>query len=111
MRRVLFGIGILFLAVNGFAQSADEIIARYIKTVGGMDRIAAVTSLKRTGKFTGGGGFEAAGARRERAAEPRAAGVLAAGDDRRQRVRRHDRLEDRSVRREEGSRGARARKS
>src|SRR6476469_2670574 len=59
MRRVLFGIGVLFLAVNGFAQSADDIIARYIKTIGGMDRISAVTSLKRTGKFTGGGGFEA----------------------------------------------------
>jgi len=59
MRRVLFGIGILFLSVNGFAQSADEIIARYIKTVGGIDRINAVTSIKRTGKFTGGGGFEA----------------------------------------------------
>src|SRR3954471_18741477 len=59
MRRVLFGVGVLFLAVNGFAQSADEIIARYIKTIGGMERIAAVTSIKRTGKFTGGGGFEA----------------------------------------------------
>src|SRR5436305_13077809 len=59
MRRVLFGIGILLLAVNGFAQTADEIIARYIKTVGGIDRINAVTSIKRTGKFTGGGGFEA----------------------------------------------------
>ena len=60
MRRGLFGIGILFLvAVNGFAQTADEVIAKYIKTVGGMDRIAAVTSLRRTGKFTGGGGFEA----------------------------------------------------
>ena len=56
MRRVLFGIGVLFLAVNGFAQSADEIIAKYIATIGGMDRINAVTSLKRTGKFTGGGG-------------------------------------------------------
>jgi photosystem II stability/assembly factor-like uncharacterized protein len=60
MRRGLFGIGILLLvAVNGFAQTADEVIAKYIKTVGGMDRITAVTSLKRTGKFTGGGGFEA----------------------------------------------------
>jgi photosystem II stability/assembly factor-like uncharacterized protein len=59
MRRVLFGVGILFLAVNGFAQSADEIIARYISTIGGIDRINAVTSIKRTGKFTGGGGFEA----------------------------------------------------
>src|SRR5882762_5174855 len=60
MRRGLFGIGIILLvAVNGFAQSADEIIARYISTIGGKDRIAAVQSLRRTGKFTGGGGFEA----------------------------------------------------
>jgi photosystem II stability/assembly factor-like uncharacterized protein len=60
MRRGLFGIGIVFLvAVNAFAQTADDIIAKYISTVGGKDRIAAVTSLKRTGKFTGGGGFEA----------------------------------------------------
>jgi photosystem II stability/assembly factor-like uncharacterized protein len=47
------------VALNGFAQSADEIIAKYIKTVGGMERIDAVKSLRRTGKFTGGGGFEA----------------------------------------------------
>src|SRR5947209_8636835 len=59
MRRVLFGIGVLILTVNGFAQSADDVIGRYIKTIGGMDRINAVTSIKRTGKFTGGGGFEA----------------------------------------------------
>ncbi|MEA2164950.1 MAG: hypothetical protein QOK37_3077 [Thermoanaerobaculia bacterium] len=60
MRRGLFGIGIVFLvAVNAFAQTADDVIAKYIKTVGGMDRINAVTSLRRTGKFTGGGGFEA----------------------------------------------------
>ncbi len=60
MRRVSFGIGILFLvAVNGFAQTADEIIARYIKTAGGLERIAAIKSLRRAGKFTGGGGFEA----------------------------------------------------
>src|SRR5438445_664438 len=60
MRRVLLGIGIAFLAVaNGFAQTADEIIARYVSTIGGMEHISAVTSLRRTGKFTGGGGFEA----------------------------------------------------
>jgi hypothetical protein len=41
------------------AQTADDIIAHYIKTVGGMDKIQAVKSLWRTGKFTGGGGFEA----------------------------------------------------
>jgi photosystem II stability/assembly factor-like uncharacterized protein len=60
MRRGLFGVAIMFLvAVNGFAQTADEIIARYVKAAGGADRIAAVKSLRRTGKFTGGGGFEA----------------------------------------------------
>src|SRR5579859_1772167 len=41
------------------AQSADEIVAKYIKAVGGMPRITAVSSLRRTGKFHGGGGFEA----------------------------------------------------
>ncbi len=41
------------------AQTADEIVAKYIKTTGGMDKINAVTTLRRTGKFTGGGGFEA----------------------------------------------------
>ena len=41
------------------AQTADEIVAKFIKTVGGMERIRAVKSLRRTGKFNGGGGFEA----------------------------------------------------
>jgi hypothetical protein len=41
------------------AQTADEIIAKYVKTIGGLDAINAVHSIKRTGKFTGGGGFEA----------------------------------------------------
>jgi hypothetical protein len=42
------------------AQTAEEIVARYVKTVGGMERIQAVQTLRRTGKYTGGGGFEAA---------------------------------------------------
>ena len=43
------------------AQSltADDVINRYIARVGGMERINAVTSVRRTGKFIGGGGFEA----------------------------------------------------
>jgi hypothetical protein len=41
------------------AQTADEIIAHYIKTVGGMEKIQAVKTLRRVGKYTGGGGFEA----------------------------------------------------
>ena len=39
--------------------TADEIVAKYVKTVGGMEKIEAVKTLKRSGKFTGGGGFEA----------------------------------------------------
>jgi hypothetical protein len=41
------------------AKSADEVIQRYLKTVGGMEKIDAVKSLRRTGKYIGGGGFEA----------------------------------------------------
>jgi hypothetical protein len=41
------------------AQTAEEIINNYIKNVGGMDKIQAVKTLRRTGKFIGGGGFEA----------------------------------------------------
>lgn len=38
--------------------TADDIIAHYLKTVGGMEKIGAVTSLRRVGKFNGSGGFE-----------------------------------------------------
>ncbi len=41
------------------AQTAEEIVAKFVKTVGGMEKIQSVKSLRRTGKFTGGGGFEA----------------------------------------------------
>ncbi len=60
MRRALLGMaGVALLAMPVSAQTADEIIAKYIKTVGGMEKIQAVKTLRRTGKFTGGGGFEA----------------------------------------------------
>ena len=41
------------------AQSADSLIAKYIQASGGLARIQALQSLRRTGKYTGGGGFEA----------------------------------------------------
>ena len=41
------------------AQSADSLIAKYIEASGGMARIQALQTLRRTGKFTGSGGFEA----------------------------------------------------
>ena len=57
MRKSLALAALLALPVA--AQTPDEIIAKFIKTTGGMDKIAAVTTLRRTGKFNGGGGFEA----------------------------------------------------
>jgi hypothetical protein len=48
------------LSLPALGQTADEIIAKFIKTTGGMEKINAVTTLRRTGKFVGGGGFEAA---------------------------------------------------
>ena len=44
---------------SGKCAAADDIIAKYITTVGGAEKIRSVTSLRRTGKFIGGGGFEA----------------------------------------------------
>jgi hypothetical protein len=61
MRRFLLGIlGLVMFSLPVSAQTAEEIINNYIKTVGGMDKIQAVKTLRRTGKFIGGGGFEAA---------------------------------------------------
>ena len=62
MHRTLALIAIV--TVCGFAASAqttDEIVAHYVKAVGGMDKIQAVHSLRRSGKYIGGGGFEAGG--------------------------------------------------
>ena len=60
MRRVLLGIATLMLLANSIAaQTVSEIVARYLKTVGGEEKIQAVKTLRRTGKFIGGGGFEA----------------------------------------------------
>ena len=59
MRKIIIGLTLALCASPLSAQSADEIIARYIKAVGGMDRIQAVNTLRRVGRYTGSGGFEA----------------------------------------------------
>lgn len=69
MRRI-FVLGLLFIFLTSVAPmspraqqpmpTVDEIINHYLKTVGGLEKIRAVTSLRRTGRFIGGGGFEAA---------------------------------------------------
>ena len=60
MRRVLLAIAsVVFIGMPASAQTAEEIVAKYIKTIGGADKIQAVKTLRRSGKFIGGGGFEA----------------------------------------------------
>ena len=58
-KAVLALVGLLLFAARAQAQTADEIVAKFIKTVGGNERIQAVKSLRRTGRYTEGGGFEA----------------------------------------------------
>ena len=59
MRKLLLATALLALTTPLFAQTADDIIAKYIKTIGGVDRLNAITTIRRTGRFIGGGGFEA----------------------------------------------------
>ena len=60
MRYTLLALAALPLAAASLpAQTANDIIAKYIARVGGQERIDATQSLRRTGKFIGGGGFEA----------------------------------------------------
>ena len=48
-----------FAAVPLRSQTADDIIARYIARVGGLEKLQSISTMRRTGKFIGGGGFEA----------------------------------------------------
>src|SRR6266446_3512454 len=60
MRSTLLKITALALCATPLsAQSADSLIAKYIQASGGLARIQALQTLRRTGKFTGNGGFEA----------------------------------------------------
>jgi len=52
-------IGLAFCTSSASAQTADELVTKYVKAIGGADKISAIKTLRRTGKFIGGGGFEA----------------------------------------------------
>ena len=49
----------LALAVPAAAQTADEIIAKHIDALGGMEKLKAVKTVRMTGKMTVGPGIEA----------------------------------------------------
>lgn len=60
MRKFLLAmVALMFFAISVSAQTADEIVAKYVAKIGGMEKIQAIKSLRQTGKLTGGGGFEA----------------------------------------------------
>ena len=60
MKKALLGLcWMALLATAISAQTADEIIGKYVKTIGGMEKIQAIKTIRWTGKFIGGGGFEA----------------------------------------------------
>ena len=52
-------VGLALFAGAAAAETAEEIVAKYVQNVGGMGKIQAVKTLRRTGKFIGDGGFEA----------------------------------------------------
>jgi hypothetical protein len=61
MRRILVLAAVMAVAaLPASAQTVDEIVGHYIKALGGMDKIQSVQTLRRSGKYIGGGGFEAA---------------------------------------------------
>jgi len=59
MRKALVLAGLAIVAAPLPAQTVDSILAKYVQTIGGAARIQAVQTLRRTGRYTGGGGFEA----------------------------------------------------
>jgi hypothetical protein len=62
MRVIVFALAGAVLSAPLAAQTkptADDIIARYVKTVGGADKIQAVNTMRRVGRFTGDDGFQA----------------------------------------------------
>src|SRR5204863_43150 len=53
MKKLSLSVCALFLAVSVFAQTADEIVEKHIKAMGGMDKIKAVQTAKATRKVQG----------------------------------------------------------
>jgi hypothetical protein len=60
MRNFLLVVVIgLCLNLVAAAQSADELVQKNIEAKGGLERIKALKSVRMTGRFDGGGGFQA----------------------------------------------------
>src|SRR5436189_99679 len=58
-KHALLLIALLCIAAPARSQNVDDIVAKYAQKIGGMSRVEAIQSVRRSGKFYGGGGFEA----------------------------------------------------
>ena len=56
---VAFVIGMAALATPAAAQTVDEIIAKHLEALGGMEKLKAVKTVRMTGRMTVGPGIEA----------------------------------------------------
>jgi hypothetical protein len=56
---VIVLIAVSCLSVFVHAQTAEELVNKNIQAKGGLEKIKAITSVRMTGKFEGGGGFTA----------------------------------------------------
>jgi hypothetical protein len=54
MKKLLLSVCALFLAFSVSAQTADEIIDKHIKAMGGMEKLKAINTVKATGKMKAG---------------------------------------------------------
>ena len=54
MRNILASL-VCLMALNGFAQTADELVAKNLQAKGGVDKIKAIKSVRMTGNFDAGG--------------------------------------------------------
>lgn len=52
MKRLLLFLFILFTGVSMYAQTADEILAKYLETTGGVQNWKALKTMKATGKMS-----------------------------------------------------------
>ena len=60
MRKAILAlVAVMTLAAPAAAQTVDEIVAKNVEALGGMEKIKAVKTLRMTGKMTVGPGIEA----------------------------------------------------
>jgi outer membrane lipoprotein-sorting protein len=58
-KSLIIAMVLAFGCFSAPGQTADELIGKYFKTIGGVEKLSAIKSIRMTGKLAGGGGCEA----------------------------------------------------